>query len=64
MSSKQPSAVEIEFTPEFKRNVRRLSRRYRHIRRDVDPVIAQLAAGETPGDQANRVHGFQSADQE
>ena len=48
------SVVQIEFTPEFKRNIRRLSRRYRHIRTDVEPVLARLTAGETPGDQIQR----------
>lgn len=55
MSSKKQNPVQIEFTPEFKRNVRRLSRRYRHIRTDVDPVITQLAKGNTPGIQIQRI---------
>ena len=54
MSSKKLIPVQIEFTLEFKRNVRRLSRRYPHIRTDVDPVIAKLAAGDTPGDRIKR----------
>ena len=41
----------IEFTPEFKRNIRRLSRKYRGIRSDIEPVITDLENGETPGDQ-------------
>ena len=31
--------------------MRRLSRKYRPIRVDVQPLIEQLEAGETPGDQ-------------
>lgn len=47
--------LEIVFTPEFKRNVRRLARKYRRIRSDVAPVIKQLERGETPGDQIQRI---------
>ena len=41
--------VEVFFTAEFKRNLRRLARRYRSIRSDLDPLIADLRGGETPG---------------
>ncbi|MFZ5821785.1 MAG: type II toxin-antitoxin system RelE/ParE family toxin [Chloroflexota bacterium] len=41
----------IEFTPEFKRNLRLLARKYRRIRSDVEPLLARLQTGETPGDQ-------------
>ena len=41
----------IEFTLEFKRNIRKLSKRYRHIRSDIQPTVDPLAQGETPGDQ-------------
>lgn len=41
----------IVFTPEFKRNIRRLSRKYRSIRSDVEPIIESLETGQTPGDQ-------------
>ena len=43
--------VNVEFTPEFKRNVRALSKKYRHIRSDVDPLIVDLQSGQFPGDQ-------------
>jgi mRNA-degrading endonuclease RelE of RelBE toxin-antitoxin system len=43
--------VQIEFTPEFKRNLRALSRKYRHIRSDVQPLIEQLQRGEVIGDK-------------
>lgn len=46
--------IDVAFTPEFKRNVRRLARKYRSIRSDVAPVIEQLERGETPGDQIQR----------
>ncbi|MFO7663364.1 MAG: type II toxin-antitoxin system RelE/ParE family toxin [Chloroflexota bacterium] len=44
-------AIEIRFTPEFKRNLRALAKRYRHIRSDLEPVLNQLRNGEAPGDQ-------------
>ena len=47
--------VQVEFTPEFKRNLRALARKYRHIRSDVQPVIEQLEAGEIIGDKVPRV---------
>jgi len=38
----EPLRVQVEFTPEFKRNLRALSKKYRHIRSDVQPVIDRL----------------------
>ena len=46
--------VRVEYTPEFKRNLRALAKKYRHIRSDVQPVIDQLRAGEVIGDQVPR----------
>lgn len=43
--------VRIEFTPEFKRNLRALAKRYRSIRSDVQPVIEHIQAGEFVGDR-------------
>jgi mRNA-degrading endonuclease RelE of RelBE toxin-antitoxin system len=43
--------INIEFTPEFKRNVRALSKKYRHIRSDIQPLIEQLEKGEIVGDK-------------
>jgi mRNA-degrading endonuclease RelE of RelBE toxin-antitoxin system len=43
--------VLISYSDAFKRQLRRLSRKYRRIRSDVQPIITQLEAGETPGDQ-------------
>lgn len=39
------------FTREFQEQIKRLAKRYSHIREDVEPVLAQLKAGDTPGDQ-------------
>ena len=48
--------VQVEFTPEFKRNLRALAKKYRHIRSDIQPAIDQLQAGEVIGDQVPRTH--------
>ena len=42
---------DVEFTPEFKRNLRSLAKKYRHIRSDVQPVIDQIREGDFVGDQ-------------
>jgi len=46
-----PSSVQVEFTPEFKRNLRALSRKYHHVRSDVEPVLEQIRAGQFVGDR-------------
>lgn len=51
MPSEEGPRVQVEFTPDFKRNLRRLSRKYRRVRFDVTPLLKQLESGETPGDQ-------------
>ena len=43
--------VTIEFTPEFKRNLRQLAKKYRRIKTDVQPLLDNLSQGATPGDQ-------------
>lgn len=50
MPSELPQ-IRVEFTPEFKRNLRVLSKKYHHIRSDVEPVIESLQAGEFIGDR-------------
>ena len=49
--------VEIRFTPEFKRNLRTLSKRYRYIRSDIEPILEKLQSGIFVGDQIPRT-GF------
>jgi mRNA-degrading endonuclease RelE of RelBE toxin-antitoxin system len=44
-------AIEIAFTPEFKRNLRGLAKKYPHIQSDVQPFIDQIQRGETVGDK-------------
>lgn len=47
MSDESPSNV--VYTPEFKRNIRQLAKKYRHIRTDVQPVIEKILQGHCPG---------------
>ena len=47
----EPPQVQIEFTFEFKRNLRALSKKYRQLRSDVEPVIERLQIGEFIGDR-------------
>lgn len=56
-SEKSSSARDVRFTPEFKRNVRQLAKKYRRIRLDIQPIIDALVAGELPGDHVQGV-GF------
>ncbi len=44
-------ATNVRFTLEFKRNLRALAKKYRHIRDDVEPIVVSLQAGKLPGDQ-------------
>ena len=41
----------IRYSDTFKRQLKRLSRKYRRVRSDLQPFIEQLEAGQTPGDQ-------------
>ena len=43
--------VQLEFTARFQRDVQALAKRYRAIRNDLQSLLDQLQAGETPGDQ-------------
>jgi mRNA-degrading endonuclease RelE of RelBE toxin-antitoxin system len=54
MPSEPAGQVQVEYTPEFKRNLRALAKKYHHVRSDVQPVIEQLQAGEAIGDQVPR----------
>jgi len=51
MTSDPQPPIEVRFTPEFKRNLHALSKKYRNIRSDIEPVIEQLQSGQQPGDR-------------
>ena len=50
-SQETPSVVQIDLTPEFKRNLRNLAKRYRNIRSDIQPVTQALENGNFEGDR-------------
>jgi mRNA-degrading endonuclease RelE of RelBE toxin-antitoxin system len=50
MPNEQPLVL-IDLTPEFKRNLRDFSKRFRNIRSDVQLVIEQLQQGNILGDR-------------
>ena len=47
----------LQYAHRFEHDVRALTRRYRHIRSDLDPVFARLLAGERPGDRIRGTEG-------
>lgn len=47
----ESSSIKIDLTPEYKRNLRDLVKRYRNIRSDTQTVIKQLQAGNFLGDR-------------
>jgi mRNA-degrading endonuclease RelE of RelBE toxin-antitoxin system len=49
------NAVSIRFSDEFEEELYRLSKRFRNIRSDVQPIIEQLQQGNVLGD---RIGGF------
>ena len=49
--SNESELVQIDLTPEYKRNLRELSKRFRQIRLDTGPVIEQIQAGNFIGDR-------------
>lgn len=51
MTSESGTPLPVYFTPEFKRNLRHLAKKYRRIRDDIQPVLDELANGAKPGDQ-------------
>jgi hypothetical protein len=51
MPSDPATPLQVTFTHEFKRNLRQLAKKYRHIKSDLQPVLDQLASGSKPGDQ-------------
>ena len=54
MPSEPGGSVLVGYAPEFKRNLRRLAKKYRRIKSDLQPLLESLEAGERPGDQIPR----------
>ena len=51
MPNNSNSVIYIDYTSEFKRNLRTLAKKYRHIRSDIQPLINQLQTGTLIGNQ-------------
>jgi len=49
MSSHIPP-FEVLLTPQFQKDLKQLAKRYRSIRKDLEPLLEQLKAGELIGD--------------
>ena len=47
--------VELKFSEEFKNKLRNLSKKYRNIRADLQPILDDLQAGNFQGDQIANV---------
>ncbi|MEG4319569.1 MULTISPECIES: type II toxin-antitoxin system RelE/ParE family toxin [unclassified Microcoleus] len=47
----EPNSVSIRFSDEFEENLYRLSKKYRQIRSDVQPIIQQFQGGNFTGDR-------------
>jgi hypothetical protein len=47
----ESSPIELIFTPDFQAQLRRLTKRYRHVRADLQPLFDELESGNCPGDQ-------------
>ena len=47
--------IRVDYTDQFKRDLKQLIKKYRRIQEDVQPLIEQLGHGETPGDQVPNV---------
>ena len=43
--------IKVEAASTFTKNLRNLAKKYRSVRNDIQPVIAQLERGELPGDR-------------
>ncbi|UUO16111.1 type II toxin-antitoxin system RelE family toxin [Dolichospermum heterosporum] len=50
MLSETPFVI-VNFTDNFKQKIRSLSKKYRHIRNDIQPIIEELQSGNFLGDQ-------------
>lgn len=43
--------MRLQYSTTFKRQLKYLARRYRHVKQDIQPIIDALTADETPGDK-------------
>ena len=43
--------IEIRVTPDFQKQLRKLEKRYRKIKSDIEPILMQIQMGEIVGDR-------------
>jgi mRNA-degrading endonuclease RelE of RelBE toxin-antitoxin system len=43
--------ISVGYASQFKRDLKHLSKKYRHVRDDILSLVKQLQSGETPGNQ-------------
>lgn len=48
-------SVRVDYTDQFKRDLKQLNKKYRHLEDDLQPLLDQLITGETPGDQVPNI---------
>jgi mRNA-degrading endonuclease RelE of RelBE toxin-antitoxin system len=51
MPNNEPEKIEVEFSDEFEKQLYALSKRYRNIRSDIEPIIEELEGGNFLGDR-------------
>jgi mRNA-degrading endonuclease RelE of RelBE toxin-antitoxin system len=44
-------SIEIRVTPDFRKQLRKLEKRYRKIKSDLEPILTQIQMGEIVGDR-------------
>ena len=49
------SFVKVDASLTFKRNLKKLAKKYRSIRSDIEPIIKELQNGELPGNQISGI---------
>lgn len=57
MTNHHSPAISIRFANEFENELYRLSKKYRRIRADVEPIIIELQKGNFLGDRLQRFGG-------
>jgi mRNA-degrading endonuclease RelE of RelBE toxin-antitoxin system len=54
----EASPIEVRYTDTFRKNVKRLYKKYPSIRQDVDDFVRVLQQGETPGDRVQSTGAY------
>jgi mRNA-degrading endonuclease RelE of RelBE toxin-antitoxin system len=51
----ESSPIEIRLTPNFRQQVRKLEKKYRQLRSDLQPILEQIQSGDIVGDRLQGV---------